>query len=100
MFSAFLASIILLLLHLATRGRGMGLGDVKFALFGGLFFDIPKVLVWLMLSFVIGGGFGVVLLLLRKTKLGARIAFGPFMALALILMLVFGDRITFNLFVR
>ena len=43
LFSAFLASVFFLLLHLITKGQGMGLGDVKLVLALGLsLFDWKK----------------------------------------------------------
>ena len=72
----------------------MGLGDVKFAFLGGLILGFPKFITWLFLSFVIGALIGVVLIMLNKTTLGKRIAFGPFLVLSLFIVLFWGDKIT------
>lgn len=97
LLSGFSASTFLLLIHLLTLGRGMGLGDVKFALFGGLFLGWPFSGLWLFLSFVIGAGVGVILILLGKASLGQKIAFGPFLALSLFITILWGNSIYYLL---
>lgn len=99
MFVAFAAGAALLALHLITRGRGMGLGDVKFALFGGFLLDPKAAIYWVFLSFVIGAVVSVYLLITKKAKFGMEIPFGPFLATSLILTILFGEKFSF-LFVR
>ncbi len=53
--AGFTAASFLLLIHLLTKGGGMGLGDVKFAVVGGLIVDLKFFLIWLFLSFFTGG---------------------------------------------
>ncbi len=84
-------SLFLLLIHLVTAGRGMGLGDVKFALFGGLILGWPAAVTWIFLSFLIGGAAGLVLIILKKASFGKQIAFGPFLVIGLIITLIWGD---------
>lgn len=79
-FGGFASGLFLLLIHLITRGGGMGLGDVKYALFAGTFLGWPKAAPWLFLSFLTGAAVGVILILLGKAKLGKHIAFGPYLA--------------------
>ena len=88
----------LLLLNLFTKGKGMGLGDVKFALFPGLVLGFPQVIVWLFVSFVLGAVVGVAMLFLKRLKFGAKIAFGPFLVIGFWIVLLFGDTITNLLF--
>lgn len=89
----FVASFSFLLIHLVTRGRGMGLGDVKFVVLGGLILGWPETPVWLFLAFASGAVIGVILILLRKTKFGREIAFGPFLAGSLLLTIFWGEKI-------
>lgn len=93
LFSGFLASLLLLFIHLITNGKGMGLGDVKFALFGGLFLGFPGFLIWLFLSFVLGAIVGILLILFKRAEFGRHIAFGPFLCVALVIEAVFGKLI-------
>lgn len=87
LFTGLLAASILMVIHLVTLGRGMGLGDVKFAILGGIYFTFYQSLVWLFLSFLTGAVIGVILLLLGKAKLGRHIPFGPFLVAAFFLEL-------------
>lgn len=94
LFSASASALFLLLINLITKGRGMGLGDVKLAFFGGLFFGYPLSITWLFLSFIIGAILGLILVAFRKTRFGKRIAFGPFLVGSFFLTLLWGDKIT------
>ncbi len=91
LFSGFMSGVLLLLLHLATRGKGMGLGDVKLAIPIGLILGLKLSLVWLLGSFVVGSFVGLILLVFKKTSFGKRIAFGPFMVVSLALVGVVGS---------
>lgn len=82
LLSGFVFSLLLLLLHLVTKGRGMGLGDVKLAIGLGLILGFSKGLTWLMLSFLTGGIIASILLISGKAKLKTKIAFGPFLIFA------------------
>jgi leader peptidase (prepilin peptidase) / N-methyltransferase len=94
LFSGFSASLFLLLLHIFTKGRGMGLGDVKLALFAGSFFGLKNTISWLFLSFILGALIGLILIIAGKAKFGRKIAFGPFLVISFFLILFWGDRIT------
>jgi len=83
LFAGFLSATILLLIYFATRGRGMGLGDVKFAVLGGMIVGLKLCLAWLFLAFLTGGIVGVILILGGKKKLKDKIAFGPFLVVAI-----------------
>jgi len=93
LFSGFLASSFLLLIHIVTRGRGMGLGDVKFAVLGGMFLGLKLMPIWLLMAFLTGGIVGSILILIGKAKMKTKIAFGPFLVFGLALAIVFGDKI-------
>jgi leader peptidase (prepilin peptidase)/N-methyltransferase len=99
LLTAFAASLFLLVLHLVTRGKGMGLGDVKLALLGGIVLGWPGTLVWLVLSFIIGGFVGSMLIVFRKADFGKQIPFGPFLVFSFFIALVWGDFI-FNSIIR
>ena len=96
--TAFAASLFFLILHLITAGRGMGLGDVKLALFGGLFFGWPHTLTWLYLSVLIGALVGIILIFMKKAKFGKQIAFGPFLVISFFITLIWGEQIKNVLF--
>jgi leader peptidase (prepilin peptidase)/N-methyltransferase len=93
LFAGLLAATLLLLIHLITKGRGMGLGDVKFAVLGGLLVGPKLFLIWLFLAFLTGAIVGIILILGKKAGLKSQIAFGPFLILAIPLAIVYGDKI-------
>ncbi len=93
LFAAFVVPSILFALNLLTKGKGMGLGDVKLALPIGLSLGPKLVIPWLMLSFVVGGVFGAFLLLSKNAKLKDKVAFGPFLIIGYLLILVTGEKI-------
>ena len=71
----------------------MGLGDVKLAIWGGLFFGFPMGIVWLFVAFLTGALAGIILILLGKSGLKDKIAFGPFLVLSFLLTLIWGQNI-------
>jgi prepilin signal peptidase PulO-like enzyme (type II secretory pathway) len=91
--SGFLASLFLLLLNFITRGRGMGLGDVKFVLMGGTLVGLPLMILWLAISFVLGAVTGLFLIAIKRAEFGKSISFGPYLAVALIITFLFGTDI-------
>lgn len=80
--AGFVSALFLLSLHLVTRGRGMGLGDVKLALFVGTILGPFASFIWMFLSFIIGAILGLILLVAKTKKFKDKIAFGPFLVIA------------------
>jgi prepilin signal peptidase PulO-like enzyme (type II secretory pathway) len=74
-----------------TQGRGMGFGDVKFALVMGLLLGWPRSIVAFFLAFILGALFGVILIMLGLKEVHSKIAFGPFLVLATVIALIWGD---------
>lgn len=93
LFAGFSISSFFLFIHLITKGKGMGLGDVKFVLFPGTFLLFPLNLIWLLTSFLTGAFVGVILILTKKAKFGKPIPFGPFLALNFFVVLIWGEKI-------
>lgn len=89
-FSALAAFLIFLLLTVATKGKGMGLGDVKFAFAMGLVLGYPAVIVSFYLAFLTGAVFSLILVIKGKKKMKSTIPFGPFLAAATYVSLLFG----------
>jgi len=94
-FAGLVSSLFLLLLHLATKGKGMGLGDVKFAVLAGSILGIDLIFQWQMLAFVIGGIVSVILLLTKKASFGKQIAFGPFLVVSFLITFMLGSILPF-----
>lgn len=94
LLSGFIAGTFLLLLNLITKGRGMGLGDVKLALLGGIILSWPYILTWLFTSFVLGSVVGLALIAKKKAAFGKEIPFGPFLIISLGVTLFWGNVLT------
>ncbi|HEY40289.1 MAG TPA: prepilin peptidase [Dehalococcoidia bacterium] len=84
--------VLLLIPALVFRG-GMGWGDVKMAGLIGLVVGFPLVFVSILGAIIVGGLIAVVLLITRVKKRGEAIPFGPFLSLAAIATLLFGNEI-------
>ncbi len=78
------------LLVIMSRGRGMGLGDVKLAAAAGLLLGWPDIVLATMVSFVLGGLLGVGLMLARRKTMRDRIPFAPLLVLGFALTTFFG----------
>jgi len=72
---------------------GMGWGDAEICFLCGLFLGIKSTLIMLLISFIMGGAAGIMLIVLGKCGSGARIPFVPFMALSSIITLLLGDQL-------
>lgn len=75
-------------LYWITKGRGMGFGDVKLAFNIGLLLGIKSGLIALYIAFILGALVGLVLMLLQKRGLKSKIAFGPFLVLGILVMML------------
>lgn len=91
LLSGFSTATFLLLLNIFTFGKGMGLGDVKFAIPAGMVLSFPLSLVWMFLSFLMGAIVGLVLIASGKSKFGKHIPFGPFLVLSFFITLLYGE---------
>jgi prepilin signal peptidase PulO-like enzyme (type II secretory pathway) len=75
------AGATLLALHLVTRGRGLGLGDVKLAICIGASLGAPAAMLALGAAFVAGGFAAALLLATGRAARGDTLCFGPYIAL-------------------
>ena len=87
--SAVLASGFFLSLVLISKGKWMGLGDVKLAALMGLILGWPNICLALFLSFLSGAIIGLVLIALGKKTIKSQIPFGPFLSGATILIMLY-----------
>ncbi|HXP92444.1 MAG TPA: A24 family peptidase [Candidatus Binatia bacterium] len=81
---ALVVAGLLAVLHLITRGAGLGLGDVKLGASIGASLGAPDGIVSLGVAFVLGGTYGVALLASRRARCGSIVRFGPFLTAGLI----------------
>lgn len=88
LIGAFFMSLIIL-----TRGKGMGGGDVKLGAFMGIMLGFPGALLALVLSFLTGAIFSIVLIIAGKKHFGQTIPFGPFLVIGSLVVLFWGEQI-------
>jgi prepilin signal peptidase PulO-like enzyme (type II secretory pathway) len=84
--------VIFLLIAIVSRG-GMGWGDVKLAALIGLATGFPLVFVAIIMGAILGGIVAVALMIAKKRKRREAIPFGPFLALAAMVTLLWGSSI-------
>ena len=76
-----------------SEERLMGAGDIKIGLAIGFLLGYPRALLFLLLAFVIGAVVGVLLILFGGKKFKSEIAFAPFLIIAGIITLIWGETI-------
>jgi leader peptidase (prepilin peptidase) / N-methyltransferase len=84
--------IIFLLIALISRG-GMGWGDVKLAALIGLATGFPMVVVAIIMAAILGGIVAVALMIAKRKKRRETVPFGPFLAVAAMVTLLWGSNI-------
>ncbi len=89
--SGLAVAVLLLMINLITKGKGMGLGDVKLAIFIGAMFSGRQTLVWLLVSFVVGALVGILLIVLKKKDLKTKVPFAPFLITGFFIVAFLGD---------
>lgn len=90
--AGFGASLFFFILFVATKGRGMGFGDVVYAFLMGFILGYPRVILAMYLAFVIGAIVALGLIAFHKKKFkGSTIPFGPFLVFGTIVSLLWGD---------
>ncbi|MBI2406061.1 MAG: prepilin peptidase [Candidatus Harrisonbacteria bacterium] len=100
-FGAFFGAAVFGIIIAATRGKGMGLGDMKLAAALGLLFGWPDIALALVLAFFAGALWSIERMALGKNTIHDAIPFGPFIVLGAALTIFFGNdllRTYFNFF--
>lgn len=91
--SAAVITMFFLSLWLMTKKKGFGMGDIKLAPALGLLLGWQRSIVAIFISFIVGGIFSAVLLIMRKKKMGQTVPFGPFLVFGAAVGLLWGARI-------
>lgn len=87
----FAVSVFIYIIILATKGRGMGGGDMKLMGAAGLLLGWKEII----LSFILGCILGSVIhvIRMRVTKAEHTLAFGPYLSLGILITVLFGQTI-------
>ncbi|MFH1759096.1 MAG: prepilin peptidase [Patescibacteria group bacterium] len=74
----------------ASRGRAMGVGDLKLAGALGLLLGWPDIILTIASSFVVGSLWGIYLLIFKSKTLKSTVPFGPFLVIGVFITIFFG----------
>lgn len=77
--------------YIVSSGKWIGGGDVLIGAMIGSLFNWQMTLMCIFISYIIGSFVGVFLIIIGKKKYSSKIPFGPFLAISMWLVLVFGD---------
>lgn len=92
--SGLVAFAFFLAIFLATRGKGIGFGDVKYSLFIGFLLSPIGLIIAFYTAFLTGALISIILIVQGRKKFkGGSIAFGPFLSLGIIVALLFENQI-------
>jgi len=83
---------LFLLIAIVSRG-GMGWGDVKLAALIGLAAGFPLVFLAIIMAAILGGIVAVAMVIAKKKQRRQTIPFGPFLAVAAMITLLWGSNI-------
>lgn len=76
-----------------TKGRGMAEGDMYIALYMGLLLGWPKGIVAMIGSFILGAVIGIILIVGKIRSRKDTVPFVPFMIVAMVIALLWGEQI-------
>lgn len=87
----FAVSLFLLILYVATKGRGIGGGDIKLMAVAGLLLGWKLIILSLGIGCILGS---VIHLILMKVQQKDRVlAFGPYLSMGIYISMLYGDQI-------
>jgi prepilin signal peptidase PulO-like enzyme (type II secretory pathway) len=81
------------LLSLITKGRGIGMGDLKLSLGLALVFGWPDAVIAIGFAFILGAVVGGLLLLFKGKTMKTAVPFVPFIALGAVLVFLLGFQV-------
>jgi leader peptidase (prepilin peptidase)/N-methyltransferase len=84
---------VFMLFKLVTGKEGMGYGDFKLLAMLGAWLGWQPLLVVILTSSIVGATVGITMIVLKKTSRGTQIPFGPYLAAAGWITLLWGDRL-------
>lgn len=93
-FSALIGVVFFGTQYLITKGKGIGLGDLRIGLFMGVVCGSWQyLLVAIFFAYIIGALSSLVLMLARKKKMKSAIPLGPFLVIGTFIAFLFGEKI-------
>ena len=89
-FGGIIAALFFFSMVIFSRGRAMGMGDVKLIGALGFLFGWPDIIPIMLLSFIIGAIVSAVLIISGKKKITDKVPFGPFIVISTAIVFFFG----------
>lgn len=90
LIGALAAGLFFGALILITKGKGMGMGDLKLAIPLGLLFGWPTISLVFMFAFLTGAVVGLVSIAFKKNTMKGTLPFGPFLAIGSAIIFLWG----------
>ena len=100
-FGAFLGALIIGAIIFLTKGRGMGMGDLKLMAALGFLYGWPDILFIFMFGSLVGGVVSLFLIGSGRKNMKSAVPFGPFLIIGAVLVFFCGEvilRSYFNFF--
>ncbi|MBD3359792.1 MAG: prepilin peptidase [Candidatus Buchananbacteria bacterium] len=79
--------------YLSSKGRSIGLGDIKLGILLGGMFGWQMIILIILLAYLIGGIIAIILLINKKKNWGDFLPMGSFLAISAIIVLLYGELI-------
>jgi len=89
----FFSMLLILIIYILSKGGAMGFGDVLLIAAGGAGFTVAQAILANFLAFIFGAVFAVLMMILRNKNIKSEVPFGPYIAVALFITMIYGDRI-------
>jgi len=94
LITGFIAFMFLLIVFVATKGRGIGFGDVKYAFFIGFLLGAYLTILAFYVAFLTGALVSIILVVAHKKRFkGSTIPFGPFLSLGVFVSILIGSEL-------
>ncbi|ADQ05144.1 Prepilin peptidase [Caldicellulosiruptor owensensis OL] len=89
----FFSMLLILIIYILSKGRAMGFGDVLLIAAGGAGFTAAQAILANFLAFIFGAVFAVLMMILKNKNMKSEVPFGPYIAVALFITMIYGDGI-------
>ncbi len=86
---AIIVCSLLGIMSLLFKKMLIGMGDIKYILAISLYFSLNQFIILLLTTFIVAGVFAITALLMGRLKVKDSIAFGPFLAVSSIFVILF-----------
>ncbi len=93
LWAVLFGSGFFLIQSLLSKGKWVGQGDIYFGLFLGILLGWPQIVYAIFLAYILGFIWSIGLILFRGRKLKSKIALIPFLSVAAIIMMFWGEEI-------